>query len=207
MIWRLMRMVGPCRVKAHVLHTPMVNFPEKHSFFLQITGLHSWHLNDCLFPAEKLWVYGWRTTRGMCLLPGSQLEMIITLFFIKRKCYRQLNVFSGWFKDSWKKVLSLCFSFPFSDLGLLYHQKARGPWHFLSERKPWKIYIVCSIEEAGEKTVLGILRIRKYYSSATPLQCLCIAKGTESLCAVYHIFSLSSLLERSVSAELQCQLR
>lgn len=70
----------------------------KSAIFVQITALHAWHLNESLFPAEKLWVYGLRMTVGMCLLLGSQLGMIITFFFVKRKCYRQLNVLSGCFE-------------------------------------------------------------------------------------------------------------
>jgi len=88
-------MVNPHCFEVHILLTQIVNFPSKCSLFVQITGLHAWHLNDSLFPAEKLGVYGLRMTIGMRLLLGSQLEMIITLLFVKRKCYGQLNVFSG----------------------------------------------------------------------------------------------------------------
>lgn len=85
----------------------------KSAAFVQITALHAWHLNESLFPAEKPWVYGLRMTIGMCLLLGSQLGMIITFFFVKRKCYRHLNVLSGWFEGGFlvKTPLSLSLIF------------------------------------------------------------------------------------------------
>lgn len=83
---------------------------------------------------------------------------------------------------SWKKVLSLCFSFPFSDLGLLYHWKAGGLEYFCSDGKSYKIYMICFIEETGEKSGIRILRIRDSHSSANLHQCLCTAKGSQRVC-------------------------
>lgn len=79
-------------------------------------------------------------------------------FFVKRKCYRQLNVLSDWFRQfSWKNVLLLCFIFPFSDVGLLYHVKSRGLQHFCCDRKPCKAVMTIFTEENQGFSGLGIL--------------------------------------------------
>lgn len=120
----------------------------KSAVFVQITALHAWHLNEFLFPAEKPGVYGLRTTIGMCLLLGSQLGMIITFFFVKRKCYRQLNVLSGCFQGAFlvqSPLLLALLWFSFASPRL-----AADPSYFYSDRKPCKICMSCFVEEAGE---------------------------------------------------------
>lgn len=63
-------------------------------------------------------------------------------FFVKRKCYRELNVLSNWFKGAFleNKVLSLCFIFPVWDLGLLYHRKDGGLHYFCCDKKNCKVF-------------------------------------------------------------------
>lgn len=159
----------------------------KSAIFVQITAFHAWHLNKALFPAEKPWVYGLRMTIGMCLLLGSQLGMIITFFFVKRKCYRQLNVLSGWFEGGFLGKSPLFLSllwFSFARSRLLQHQEAGGPSYFCFDGKPCKICIICFIEEAGEMSRLRIGRIRDYHSSVNLPQCPCIAMGNQGVWAV-----------------------
>lgn len=56
----------------------------------------------------------------------------------------------------------------------------------MQDRKSCKIYMIRFIEETGEKSGLGILRIRDSHSFANLPQCLCIAKGSERL-SVLHV--------------------